>query len=364
MKIDERYAIGEVLGEGAMGRVFAARDRVLGREVAIKIPRASLPPGNCVQRIMHEARASAHFAGEHVARVLDVGTAGPDVAYIVMERLIGFDLDKLVEREGRIAVEQAVAFVRQACDGLAEAHAAGIIHRDVKPSNLFLALKHDGSSVVKVLDFGVAAFGGAAQTACVGTVLYMAPEMIRGGRCDARTDVWSLGVVLHELVAGPPPFRGGNPPQVFTRILTDAPERLDVVVPGTPPELADIVMRCLSKDAASRYASAAELGRALRDVEALLTNEQRARLGSLPGACIDDVRPAATSRLGRWMLGAAMTATCVAAFFMAQARPRHASASSVTAKASLVGAELRSERVVGHVIKPRPPERRPASRRP
>ncbi len=260
--LGERYSLGEILGEGGMGRVYAARDTFLGRDVVLKVP---FKKKSDARHVIHEARASAKLESEHVARVLDAGkTKSGELPYIVMEKLSGEDLSHVVGKP--IAVETAVDYLEQACEAIAEAHAMGIVHRDIKPSNLFLAEKRDGTCVIKVLDFGLADFGTAGKPRepdVVGTPHYMAPEVLLGETFDARSDVWSLGVVLFELLTGKPPFDADDTHAVWAQVLRADVPRADAIRTDVPEALADVVAKCLSRDAKHRYADGGALGRAL-----------------------------------------------------------------------------------------------------
>ena len=245
-----KYRIERVLGEGGMGRVFLARDGALDRSVAIKVMRDDLALDPTARaRFEREARMIARLANEHVVRVHDVGSLGP-LPFIVMEYVEGVDLRTRVKEGGPLAPRLAARCVRDACEALAEAHRAGIVHRDVKPQNLLLS--SDGR--VKVVDFGIAKQAAEGPPVSrvgtvLGTIAFMAPEQLAGGSVDARADVWALGATLHWLVTGRPPFDDAARAR-------PAP-RLD------DPRLDAIVARCLAKDPAERWASAADLADAL-----------------------------------------------------------------------------------------------------
>lgn len=272
-----KYRIERVLGQGGMGVVAAAYHVHLEQRVALKLmlPHA-LANTESISRFLREARAAARITSEHVARVYDVGTLESGAPYIAMEYLEGEDLAQLMTRCGRIPVENTVEYVLQACEALAEAHRVGIVHRDLKPANLFLAQRVDGQYLVKVLDFGISKMsGGAAQSdmpatrtsALMGSPLYMSPEQMGSSRdVDARSDIWSIGVVLHEMLSGKPPFDGDTLPQVCARVMSEPPPALREVAPGLPSALYDAVDRCLQKQPASRFQSVAELASALGPV--------------------------------------------------------------------------------------------------
>jgi serine/threonine-protein kinase len=263
-----KYRLLRRMGAGGMAVVFEAVHTRLAQRVAIKVLRdehAADPV--LVERFEREGRAIGKLRSRHVVRVLDVDATPAGAPYLVMELLEGTDLSDELARRGPLPVGEAVGYVLQACSALAEAHAQGIIHRDIKPSNLFLA-RESGAKLIKVLDFGIAqeVAGGERLTrteSVMGTPLYMAPEQFRSAReVDARADVWALGVTLHELLAGQPPFVG-TAATIGISILTDPAPPLDQVRREVPPSLAAIVCRALEKDRARRYGSARELGEAL-----------------------------------------------------------------------------------------------------
>jgi len=270
-----KYLVERVLGAGGMGVVLSAMHLHLQQRVAIKLMRPELAKEPAtVERFVREGRAAVKIRSEHVARVLDVGVREGGEPYIVMEFLEGADLGHLVETHGPLPVTTAVDYVTQACEALAEAHAHGIVHRDVKPSNLFLTTRADGLPCVKVLDFGIAKVTLAGDTpdggsmtrtdAVVGSPLYMAPERMRSATAvDPRTDIWSLGVILFELVSGEFPFDSASAPELCAMILRDPPRPLREVAPLAPAALEAVVMRCLEKDPDRRFASVAELAAAI-----------------------------------------------------------------------------------------------------
>jgi phosphate transport system substrate-binding protein len=294
-----KYRIESVIGSGGMGFVVAARHEQLDQRVAIKFVRDdALGNTEAVARFVHEARAVVKLKSEHVARVTDVGALASGAPYMVMELLEGNDLAAVLEASGPMTVQQAADLIMQACEALAEAHAAGIVHRDIKPHNLFLASSVGGALKVKVLDFGVSkalslsgsAVGGLTQTrAMIGSPLYMSPEQMRSSRdVDARSDVWGLGVVLFELLSKATPFVADSMPELCLKVVADPPRSLAELRPDIPKEMVAVVERCLEKDPGRRYANAAELATALEPFVPAASQAiaERARLavssGSLP----------------------------------------------------------------------------------
>jgi serine/threonine protein kinase len=267
-----KYRVERTLGAGGMGYVVAATHLELEQLVAVKFLHAdSLGNADAVLRFMREAQAAAKIKSEHVARVLDVGRLEQGEPYMVLEYLEGQDLGAVVQN-GALSIENAVDYLAQACHAIAEAHDAGIVHRDLKPSNLFLVRNHDGTGTVKVLDFGISKLSNAGETdakltktaTMMGSPLYMSPEQMKSARdVDPRTDIWSLGVILYELLGGRPPFNGESLPELVTAVVIETPPTLAQVRPEVPPGLDALVMRCLEKDPARRFQSVAELAREL-----------------------------------------------------------------------------------------------------
>jgi serine/threonine protein kinase len=267
-----KYRLLRPLGEGGMGLVFEAEHLRLRQSVAIKFLRhevLALP--DAVDRFEREARASARIRGPHVVQVLDVDTDERGRPYMVMELLRGRDLEAELRVHGPFPVERAVDLVLQACVAVAQAHAAGIVHRDLKPSNLFLT-EEAGKRVLKVLDFGISKIApdadappASATSTCVtvGTPLYMSPEQMRSSRdVDGRSDIWSLGVILYELIAGTPPFLGTTTAAIAA-IVADAMPSLRRVRPDVPEALERVLVTALAKAPADRLPTAEALGAAL-----------------------------------------------------------------------------------------------------
>ena len=273
--LDGKYRIERVIGRGGMGVVVAARHLVLDEQVAIKfLSDQAWMNGEVVARFEREARAAVKIKSEHVVRVIDVGRLASGAPFMVMEFLQGEDLSNRLVQHGPLPIAQAADFVLHACVALAGAHAAGIVHRDIKPGNLFCTQGSDGELLVKVLDFGISKLteaatreGGLSVTktsAVLGSPLYMSPEQIKSSKdVDGRTDVWSLGVVLFELVTGQVPFPGESFGEVAIKIATQAPPPLVQFRRDVPVGLDAVIGRCLEKERQNRYASVGELALAL-----------------------------------------------------------------------------------------------------
>jgi serine/threonine-protein kinase len=251
-----------------MGVVMSAEHLQLGISVAIKaLHPESRTNEEALARFRREACAAAHIRGDHVARVLDVGSLDDGTPFIVMERLEGEDLGMRLERGGPLPLDEAIDCVMQACEAVGEAHGLGIIHRDLKPQNLFCARRPDGTATIKVLDFGISKMPSMRLTethACVGSPCYMSPEQLQSSRdADARSDVWSLGAVLYELLTARLPFDGETMPELCTRILSASPRPMHQIRPVIPEELDAVVERALAKDRDHRYANVADFAAAL-----------------------------------------------------------------------------------------------------
>lgn len=265
-----KYRVERILGQGGMGIVVAARHLDLDELFAIKLMLPSgLASSEAVERFLREARAAAKLKGDHVAKVQDVGRLPDGTPYMIMEHLEGTDLRSLVRERGRLSPSDAVTYVLQACETLREAHALGIVHRDVKSANLFLTHRPNGTPCIKVLDFGISkqtkSDTSLTTTALVGgSPLYMSPEQMRSAKyVDHRTDVWAVGIVLHELLTGMTPFHAESITAVAGRVLQDEPEPPGRIRGDVPPWLDAVILRCLVKHPDGRFQSMAELMAAL-----------------------------------------------------------------------------------------------------
>jgi serine/threonine-protein kinase len=292
-----KYRIEQMLGRGGMGVVMAALHEHLNQRVALKfLTDDAYQQPEAVARFLREARSAVQIQSEHVARVMDVGTLESGAPYMVMEHLRGLDLKEVINRRGQLPITEAVDFLLQACDAVAEAHSLGIVHRDLKPSNLFLTERPDGTPLVKVLDFGISKAlnsGNIGETskhqmtasaAIMGSPQYMSPEQIRSSKnVDARADVWALGTILHELLAGSPAYVADTVPGLLAMIVADAPPPVTQSRPDTPAELEDAILRCLEKDRDRRFGSVAELARALERFASPETRPLVRRIGRVLG---------------------------------------------------------------------------------
>jgi serine/threonine-protein kinase len=273
-----KYRVRKKLGKGGFGAVYEAEHVEIEKRVAIKtIDKAHAAVPERVARFKREARIAGSVESEHIVHVFDTGEDDELGLYMVMELLHGEDLASRLVRRGKLPPEEAVRIAWQAARGLAKAHAAGVVHRDLKPANVYLCAKDDrrGDSdvLVKVVDFGVSKLLGDKEQITragmtMGTPQYMAPEQVRGGNIDARADVWALGAVLYEMLAGRPAYPLLESYEMtFMSIATSRPRPLALVAPDVPAPLVAVVERALSHDAHRRYADARLLATAL--VEAL-----------------------------------------------------------------------------------------------
>jgi serine/threonine-protein kinase len=260
------------IGRGAVGVVLEAVEES-GRRVAVKMlsPESSLEIDLWV-RLEREARAVSRLTSPHVARLFDVRELDDGTPFLVMEYLEGLPLDEVLARSGPLSAERAVQVALEVLDPLAEAHTLGLVHRDVKPSNIFVTYPEPGVPFVKLLDFGlvndVATLPGSLRLTrsgfMLGTPAYMAPEQLQG-RASAHptADVWAVGATLYELLTGRLPFDGPSLPVIAARILREAPSSIRTLRPDVSRELEEIVMRCLDKNPENRFRSAGALAIAL-----------------------------------------------------------------------------------------------------
>jgi serine/threonine protein kinase len=265
-----KYTVERILGQGGMGVVFEARHIRLGQRVAIKVLGSALREyPELVERFEREARAAGSLTSVHAVRVFDIDATDDGTPFIVMELLGGRDLSTIVERDGPQPVSRSVRWLIEACDAIAEAHRLGIIHRDLKPSNLFLT-DIDGRQLVKVLDFGIAKRVSTQETQItqavspLGTPQYMSPEQVRCAKdVDSRTDVWSLGITLYEMICGQTPFAHESASACIASIAADPVPDPRTFRPDLTESFSAALMKALAKNANDRYQTVAELVAAL-----------------------------------------------------------------------------------------------------
>ncbi|HKO15229.1 MAG TPA: serine/threonine-protein kinase, partial [Gemmatimonadaceae bacterium] len=264
-----RYTILERLGGGGMGVVFRARDTRLGRDVALKFLSPQLSADETAkQRFMVEARATAALEHPNICTIHEVGETADGQLYIVMACYDGETLDRVIAR-GPLALDAALRIAEAIARGLAQAHERGIVHRDIKPANVMVT----GDGLVKVLDFGIAKLSDATVTltgGAIGTAAYMSPEQAFGEPVDQRTDLWSLGVVLYEMLAGARPFQGANQHALLHAIIACDPAPLSTRRSDAPPELDALLARTLARQPGDRYASAHAVLRDLAQIASAL----------------------------------------------------------------------------------------------
>ncbi len=270
----DKYEVEEVIGRGGMGTVVAARHVRLGKLVAIKLLHRDLVHDDItVARFLREAQATVDLRSEHAAQVSDVGVLDDGTPYMIMEYLRGRDLEAVLEEKGPLPQADALDYVLQATVAVAEAHRNGLVHRDLKPGNLFLTRAVDDAPLVKVLDFGITKKvqddASAEQRLtttgmAVGTPLFMSPEQLRDtSNVDHRSDIWALGAVLQELLTGEPPFVADTIAALAAMIAADEPASLTDQRPDLPPELEQAIFRCLEKRPEDRYQDVGAFARAM-----------------------------------------------------------------------------------------------------
>ena len=362
--IADRYHVVRKLGEGGMGQVYLAEHLRMGRQSAVKVmsPALTRDPDS-ISRFNREASNASRISHPNVAAIYDFGETADGLIYLAMEFVEGESLTALLERQGPLPPARALAIVRQTADALSAAHDMGIVHRDLKPDNIMVARTREGADLVKVVDFGIAkAVGAEAQRVTrtglvVGTPEYMSPEQLAGDTVDERSDVYSLGLVAFTALTGALPFPSETAQESMIMRLTEQPRSLAEIRPEIrwPTELQGVMDRALARDARARFATAAEMGRALEQAMLALPGValSGARTQPLAGMVVPPTRVAVAPR-ATWRapaLAAAIFAIAVAVGLVVMrgddgmARNAAPVADSAAADASLAIAET-SERAV------------------
>ncbi len=268
------YRLESILGRGGMGVVFRAHDEQTQRPVAVKIlrPELAMQHATFAKRFVREAKAAAAIKHPNVVEVYDVGTEADGTAFQVLALLEGETLRDHLARKGKLSLAMTLDVLLPVMHALEAAHAASIVHRDLKPDNIFLARLPNGDVVPTLLDFGIAKLlegheSFATNTGSIlGTPSYMAPEQATGARVQGiGIDIWAMGIIVYECLAGAPPFTGTSPPHVMLKIMTENPAPLDELVPTVPRAVADVVSQALLRSLSERYASMNAFREALRE---------------------------------------------------------------------------------------------------
>ena len=283
--LDNKYKLLRVLGEGGMGAVYEARHSVIGRLCAVKFLHAEIAHNpEVVKRFVREAQAAAAIGHPNIIDIYDVGVTSDGAPYLVMEYLVGCSLGDELENRKKLPPAEAAEILAQALSALEVAHRHGVIHRDLKPDNLYLVRSPNTAPRVKILDFGISKVSDPSKPEdrmtstgmVLGTPYYMAPEQARGDRdIDHRIDLYSMGIILYELTTGRVPFTGDNYNQLLLKILTEkfpTPRQLD---PSLSEDLEAVILKAIERDRALRYGSAKEMH---DDLLNLLDDAARARL--------------------------------------------------------------------------------------
>ena len=278
----KRYQVIEELGTGGMGRVYRVLDKKLGEEIALKLIRPEIASDRAtIERFSAELKLARQVVHKNVARMFDLNEEG-GVPYITMEYVRGENLKRLIRKVGRLFAGQTIPIACQVCEGLAEAHRLGIVHRDLKPQNIMI----DEDGQAKIMDFGLARFfladEEARKDATSGTPAYMSPEQARGLPLDGRSDLYSFGVVMYEMLTGSVPFKGATAQETVQKHLTEPPRDPRKLNPGISAGLSQVIMRCLEKDPGARFSTATEIRQTLDRLPAPAPRKEPASLGDRP----------------------------------------------------------------------------------
>ena len=262
-----RYQIIEELGKGGMGRVYKVLDTRIKEKIALKLIRRDLcPDKETVERFSNELKFARKIRHKNVCQMFDLGEA-EGTHYITMEYVPGEDLKNMIRMSGQLGTATAIAVARQVSEGLEEAHKLGVVHRDLKPQNIMI----DRDGKARIMDFGIArSLEGQGITRAgtiIGTPEYMSPEQVEGREVDQRSDIYSLGVILYEMLTGRVPFEGDTPFTVGVKIRSETPRDPKEFNPQVPPDLSRLVLKCLEKDRQARYQDASEVHEELEKIE-------------------------------------------------------------------------------------------------
>jgi serine/threonine-protein kinase len=270
-----KYRVERLIGQGGMAAVYLAHHELLQQDVAIKVllPEVAVRP-EMAARFVNEARAAVRLRDEHIAMVMDVGRLEDESAYIVLEYLEGHDLEETLESGGPLPWQHVVDYVLQALEAVAQAHSLGIVHRDLKPANLFLAKRHNGGTIVKVLDFGISKITNASSDMSVtstktmlGSPAFMSPEQLRSAKkVDLRTDIWAVGVIMYHLLTGAFPYEAESVGELFAAVLEQEPRAIRASRADVPEKIEAAYRRCLSRNVDERFQNVADLAAALEPI--------------------------------------------------------------------------------------------------